>query len=77
LFYQAKHPDWWPPWDEGLPQGTRMLNAFVPVAIVFLLVLVLAPVFQTARQKALQKRLKMEQKQKIDAVGSGTTGKTE
>ena len=48
LCYQSKRPQWYPPWDEGLPQSSRMLNAFVPVAGAFLLVLFLVPVFQKA-----------------------------
>ena len=63
LLYQAKHPDWWPPWDEGLPQGTRMLNAFVPVVCMFIIVLALAPGLQAVRQKARQKRLEKQQRQ--------------
>lgn len=52
LRYQAKFPQWYPPWDEGLPQSSRMLNAFVPVAGVFLLALFLVPVFQKAARNA-------------------------
>ena len=61
LLYQARHPGWWPPWDEGLPQGMRMLNAFVPAAGVFLALLFLLPVFHQARHKAVQKRQRLEQ----------------
>lgn len=61
LVYQAKHPDWWPPWDEGLPQEMRMLNVFVPVAMILVLGLILVPVFQKARQKALQRRMNLQQ----------------
>ena len=61
VLYQSRHPDWWPTWDEGLPQGTRMLNAFVPVAILLMLVLILMPIFQATRQKALQRRLNLQQ----------------
>ena len=64
LVYQARHPNWWPPWDEGLPQQMRMLNAFVPAAGVFLALLFLLPVFQQARHKALQRRERLEQEQR-------------
>jgi hypothetical protein len=37
LVYQSKHPEWWPPWDEGLPRESRMMNAFVPVFIIYLM----------------------------------------
>lgn len=56
LHYQARHPLWWPPWDEGLPQASRMLNVFVPVAQVFLVVPILMPVFQKAAQNARHHR---------------------
>ena len=46
LRFQAKHSQWYPPWDEGLPQHSRMLNAFVPAAGVFLLALLMMPTFQ-------------------------------
>jgi hypothetical protein len=52
LVYQARHPNWWPPWDEGLPQEARMSNAFVPVFIIYILALVMLPVFEDARRKA-------------------------
>lgn len=52
LIYQATHPDFWAPWDIGLPQEMRMGNAFFPVYITFLLALILIPVFQQARYKA-------------------------
>ena len=61
LVYQGKHPDWWPPWDEGLPQGMRMLNVFVLVAMILVFGLILVPVFQKARQKALQRRTNLQQ----------------
>lgn len=56
LVWQGKHPDWWAPWDEGLPQTTRMSNAFVPVLIIFVFVLLLAPTFSDARRKSLARR---------------------
>ncbi len=55
-FWQARHPAWWPPWDEGLPQVPRMMNLFVPVFIAFILTLILVPVFKQAREKALRKQ---------------------
>ena len=61
LLYQAKHPQWWPPWDEGLPQLMRMLNAFVPVTGLFLLAQFLVPTFQTIKEKAREKRMRTEQ----------------
>ncbi len=39
LVWQRNHPDWWAPWDDGLPQVSRMMNDFVPVLLVFLVVL--------------------------------------
>jgi hypothetical protein len=56
LVWQGNHPDWWAPWDEGLPQTTRMSNAFIPVLILFVFVLFLAPVFIKAREKGLARR---------------------
>ncbi|MGO8670511.1 MAG: hypothetical protein ACLQVD_03980 [Capsulimonadaceae bacterium] len=56
LHWQVRHPEWWAPWDEGLPQVMRMMNAFVPIAIVFTFFLVLAPAFISARQKMLWRR---------------------
>lgn len=57
---QAKFPQWYPPWDEGLPQSSRMLNAFVPVAGVFLLALFLVPVFQKAARNAGHRRARTQ-----------------
>ncbi len=62
LVYQTKNPEWWPPWDEGLPKEMRMLNVFVPVAMILVLGLIVVPVFQKARQKATERRLRTEQK---------------
>ena len=62
LYYQAKHPQWWPPWDEGLPQTSRMLSVFVPVAQVFLVVLILTPVFQKVGRNARRHRAHMQHK---------------
>ena len=58
LRYQFKHPQWYPPWDEGLPQSSQMLNAFVPVVGIFLLVLFLVPVFQKAARNAGHRRVR-------------------
>ena len=65
LVWQGNHPDWWAPWDEGLPQTTRMSNAFIPVLIIFVLVLLLAPVFSQARRKSLARRQRALQKTAI------------
>lgn len=62
LHYQARHPQWWPPWDEGLPQASRMLNVFVPVVQVFPVVLILMPVFQKAERNARHHRAHMQYK---------------
>lgn len=51
LVWQSQHPNWWAPWDMGLPQTTRMSNAFIPVLIVFVFVLMLAPVAQAGEAK--------------------------
>ena len=53
LIWQSQHPDWWAPWDEGLPQTTRVSNAFVTVLLIFVFVLFLAPTFAEARRKNL------------------------
>jgi hypothetical protein len=49
--WQANHLDWWPSWDEGLPQMTQWSNIFVPVGIVFVLWMVLLPVFTKLRNE--------------------------
>ena len=71
LVWQAKHPDWWPPWDDGLPQTMRMANAFVPVFSIFILVLILIPVFQKVQQKSIKQHHKA-----FAPIGRGKTGAT-
>jgi len=71
LIWQAKHPDWWPPWDEGLPQTMRMANAFVPVFGIFILVLILIPVFQKVRERSIKQHHKV-----VAPVGRGKIGAT-
>ena len=66
LIWQAKHPDWWPPWDDGLPQTMRMANAFVPVLIILVLVLLLIPVFQKVRA------INMKQHHKVASPAGGS-----
>jgi hypothetical protein len=56
LVWQSCRPNWWAPWDEGLPQADRMLDAFMPAFITFCLLLMLLPEFLTAREKALRNR---------------------
>ena len=63
LIYQAKHPDWWPPWDEGLPKEMRMINAFVPIFIIYVLCLIMLPVFERAKRNRERR-----QKQQAPAV---------
>lgn len=60
LHYQRRHPDFWCPWDDGLPREMRMVNAFVPAIGVFCAVLFLVPIFQKAKDKALAARQKVE-----------------
>ena len=45
FLWQNQHPDWYAPWDEGLPCVTRVLNAVVPVIMIFTLAMILCPVF--------------------------------
>ena len=71
LIWQAKHPDWWPPWDEGLPQTMRMANAFVPVFGIFILGLILIPVFQKVRERSIKQHHKV-----VAPVGRSKTGTT-
>lgn len=71
--YQAKHPDWWPSWDEGLPQSMRMANAFVPAVMVFVFMLILFPVFQKAKEKAALKRQRLAASQKTNLSPDKTT----
>lgn len=65
LVWQSQHPEWWAPWDVGLPQTTRMSNAFIPVLIVFVFVLMLAPVASEAKRKSLARRQRALQKTMI------------
>jgi hypothetical protein len=69
LIYQGTHPDWWPPWDEGLPQEMRMMNAFVPVFIIYVMASFLMPVFIRAKEKA--QRLQKPQTSATATPGSG------
>ena len=54
LLFQSANPHWLAPWDEGLMQWQRMLDAFIPSLIAFLLFCLLMPVFERAREKARQ-----------------------
>jgi len=56
MVYMATHPDWWPPWDEGLPRETRITNAYLPLIAIFIVYFVLVPVVQRARQNALREQ---------------------
>jgi zinc transporter ZupT len=70
LVFQARHPDWWAPWDDGLPQEMRMTNAFVPVWMVFVLLLLFIPTAPQVRQQALARHRKVqriEQRRKIES----------
>ena len=60
LKYQCAHPDWWAPWDSGLHQVTRMVNAFFPAFAIFLAAVVLFPTFVEARQKALKRQQRQQ-----------------
>ena len=70
LIWQARHPDWWPPWDDGLPQTTRMANAFVPVFIILILVLLLIPVFQKVQAINMKHHHKAVAPANRNAVGA-------
>jgi hypothetical protein len=56
LLWQGAHPEWWAPWDEGLPQETRMMNAFVPVLMIFVAAMCLLPSLVAQRQRNLAHR---------------------
>jgi zinc transporter ZupT len=61
LVFQSANPNWWAPWDEGIPQGQPMLNAFIPSFIVFLMFCSFMPVFERARDK----RMRIEQTHRL------------
>jgi hypothetical protein len=65
LLLQRAYPNWWAPWDDGLPREQRMLNAFVPAAVVFVLacifIFVLSPVYKKARQLNREKDMQRHQ----------------
>jgi len=52
LVWQARHPEWWAPWDEGLPQVMRMTNVFIPVLMIFVFAFIcLVPMYERAQQQ--------------------------
>jgi zinc transporter ZupT len=73
LVYQERHPERWPPWDNGLPQQMRMLNGFVPTVMVFLAAIVLLPTFQEARDKALRQQHRLQNKVRVVSATPGST----
>lgn len=50
LVWQARHPEWWAPWDDGVPQVSRMVNVFVPVLMIFVIAVFVLTLAQGVRR---------------------------